>query len=120
MIAKAYHKGISNSAVSLLKPPKHKSSHVYHLFVVTCNERELLQKYLLKNNIQTLIHYPIPFHHQKPCLSIRRDPKGLPISEKHSKNCLSLPCHPQMTDDDVQTIINIINKLLSLTKDSKI
>ena len=66
MIAKAYHKGISNSAVSLLKPPKHKSSHVYHLFVVTCNERELLQKYLLKNNIQTLIHYPIQFHHQKP------------------------------------------------------
>ncbi len=108
-IAQAYHQGISNLAVQLLKPPISKDSHVYHLFVVTCSKREALQKHLLKNDIQTLMHYPVPIHHQKPCISISHDPNGLSVSEQHAKNCLSLPCHPQMTDEDVQIVIDAVN-----------
>ena len=109
IIAQTYHQGIFNLAVNLLKPPKSKDSHVYHLFVVTCSERDLLQEHLLKKGVQALMHYPVPMHHQKPCLSISRDPKGLSVSEKHAKNCLSLPCHPQMTDKDVQAVIKAVN-----------
>src|SRR5690606_40916368 len=39
-------------------------SHVWHLFVIRHPQRDKLQKYLTKNGIQTLIHYPIPPHKQ--------------------------------------------------------
>ena len=108
-IAQAYHDGISNPAVKLLSIPESIDSHVYHLFVITCDERDSLQDHLLKNNIQTLMHYPVPMHHQEACLSILRDPNGLYVSEKHAKKCLSLPCHPQLIDEDVQSVINAVN-----------
>ena len=108
-IAKIYHKEISNSIVNLLKRPMTYESHVYHLFVVTCAKRNLLQKHLKAKNIQSLIHYPVPFHHQEPCLSINRDPHGLQVSEEHSRQCLSLPCHPQMSEEDIGAVIEAVN-----------
>ena len=108
-IALTYHSGIVNSAVTMLDLPDSIDSHVYHLFVITCTDRDALQKHLHNNDIQTLIHYPVPIHFQEPCLSIGRDPNGLLISEEHAKNCLSLPCHPQLSDEDVQKVIKAVN-----------
>lgn len=108
-IAEKFRAGISNSEINLLAKPKSKASHVYHLFVLTCAYRRELQEHLENEGVQTLIHYPVPIHRQKPCLSIERDPLGLSASEKHSNDCLSLPCHPQMTDEDVKIIINAVN-----------
>jgi len=108
-IADAYQRRISNPLICKLALPEEKSAHVYHLFVVTCEQREALQAYLLKHQVQALIHYPIPIHHQEPCRNIARDPQGLAQSEIHALNCLSLPCHPQMTDSDIDIVISAIN-----------
>lgn len=108
-IASAYYAGIINPLVKLPKPPQESSSHVYHLFVITCEHREDLQAHLYACEVQTLIHYPIPIHHQEPCRNILRDPQGLAISERHALNCLSLPCHPHMTKEDVEKVISLVN-----------
>ena len=125
-IASAYYAGINNPLVKLPKPPQEPSSHVYHLFVITCEMREKLQTHLYACGVQTLIHYPIPIHHQEPCRNILRDPQGLAISERHALNCLSLPCHPQMTDEDVEKVISaannfrLIKTMKSLSKHSQL
>lgn len=108
-IAKAYRHNINNSEVILLEEPESEDAHVYHLFVIRCAKRAALQQHLEKAGVQTLIHYPVPVHHQTPCLATRRDPQGLPRSEAHAATCLSLPCHPQMSDEDVQTVIDAVN-----------
>jgi dTDP-4-amino-4,6-dideoxygalactose transaminase len=41
---------------------------------------------------------------------VRCDPRGLPDAESHAEQCLSLPCHPQLRDDDVATVISTINQ----------
>lgn len=110
MIAQAFRDGMNNPLVRLLAAPASKDAHVYHLFVVTCSQRNTLQVHLANEGVQTLIHYPVPVHHQVPCLSIERDPDGLPVSEKHAETCLSLPCHPQMSDADVRTVIDAVNR----------
>jgi len=94
-IADAYRIGISNPLVKMLSEPQEPGSHVYHLFVVTCESRERLQAHLQSKGVQALIHYPITIQHQDPCLSLERDPLGLANSERHADICLSLPCHPQ-------------------------
>jgi dTDP-4-amino-4,6-dideoxygalactose transaminase len=61
------------------------------------------------SQVQSHIHYPIPIHHQEPCRDIARDPQGLVNSERHAAICLSLPCHPQMTDSDITAVIAAVN-----------
>jgi dTDP-4-amino-4,6-dideoxygalactose transaminase len=108
-IAEAYRCGIKNSTINQLSEPQEASAHVHHLYVVTSRQRQDLQSYLLELGIQTLIHYPIPIHKQKSCMLIKTDPKGLKVSERHATECLSLPCHPQMTNSEIAQVIDGVN-----------
>lgn len=108
-IARRYRDGIMQSRVQLLATPQQATSHVYHLFVLLSPQRDALQAHLMARGVQALLHYPVPVHHQSSCVEIRRDPTGLPNSESHAKHCLSLPCHPQMSDADVQHVIDAVN-----------
>lgn len=108
-IAAAYRMGINNAAVRCLAAPVSVENHVYHLFVVTCDQRALLQKHLAAAGVQSLIHYPIPVHQQRPCKDLARDIAGLAHTERHAATCLSLPCHPQMSDGDVNRVIAAVN-----------
>lgn len=108
-IAEAYRAGLRNPAVRLLAEPEEPAAHVHHLLVVTCDRRDALQAYLSARGVQTLIHYPIPVHLQSSCAALRRDPQGLSASERHGATCLSLPCHPQLTDDELAQVIDAVN-----------
>ncbi|OAI13047.1 pyridoxal-5'-phosphate-dependent protein [Methylomonas koyamae] len=108
-IADAYFKGIDNPLIECPAAPESSQAHVYHLFVVNCAQRDKLQAHLQKHQVQTHIHYPIPIHRQEPCLKMARDPLGLANSECHAATCLSIPCHPQMSDVDVDTVIAALN-----------
>ena len=108
-IAEAYRAGIDNPYIQLLEVPEDPLAHVYHLYVITCHQREAMQLHLKRNQIQSLIHYPIPIQEQVPCISFARDPKGLRMSEKHAATCLSLPCHPQMSDDEISLVVFVVN-----------
>jgi dTDP-4-amino-4,6-dideoxygalactose transaminase len=109
-IAHQYIRRINNPQITLLDSPEKSENHVYHLFVILAENRDCLASYLHQLGVNTLIHYPIPIHHQKSCQDIKIDPEGLSNSEAHSLNCLSIPCHPQMTDDDVNLVIKAINE----------
>jgi dTDP-4-amino-4,6-dideoxygalactose transaminase len=108
-IAQLYRSSINNNFVKFLAEPEEPDAHVYHLFVITSEYREVLQRHLTDSGVQALIHYPICIHKQQPCLDIARDPHGLKSSENHAATCLSLPCHPQMSDQDVATVIAAVN-----------
>lgn len=105
-IAFLYLNGIVNPKVELPKIDKIKD-HVFHLFVIKTKFREQLQKYLKKNGIQTSIHYPIPAHKQKAYKNFFN--VKLPITEKISKNILSLPISPILKTKEVLKIIKLIN-----------
>jgi dTDP-4-amino-4,6-dideoxygalactose transaminase len=108
-IAKRYQSEIQTEQIVQLALPQEQTSHVYHLYVIKTEQRDQLQSHLLNKDIQTYIHYPIPIHKQIPCLGFTRDRLGLTQAEAHAKTCLSLPCHPAMTDDDVSLVIASIN-----------
>lgn len=108
-IAKAYLERISNPHIRVLAQPVQTESHVYHLFVLTCNERDRLARHLQSAGVETYVHYPVPVHCQPPCKELRRDPNGLAMAELHASVCLSIPCHPQMNDADVSTVIDALN-----------
>ncbi len=108
-VAAAYRNRIASPRIGLLADPTQAESHVYHLFVVVCEERDSLAQHLKSGGVETYVHYPVPVHFQTPCKELRRDPNGLPAAETHARECLSIPCHPQMSDADVSTVIDAIN-----------
>ena len=110
LIAKEYTNRINNPKITLLSKPQSNEAHVYHLYVVKTAKRADLLEYLQQNQVGSLIHYPIPMHQQKPCRELARDPNGLYSSEIHSEQCISLPCHPQMNEEEVFRIIELINQ----------
>lgn len=108
-IAQRYRSRLRNDSIDLLSEPEYPESHVYHLYVVKSGERDRLLEHLRAHHVESLIHYPIPIHMQPPTLEIGRDPAGLRNAELFALSCVSLPCHPQMTDGDVDTVIEAVN-----------
>ena len=106
-LANAYLKGINNNAIILPKK-EDDSAHVWHVFVIRCEHRDELQKYLTDNGVQTLIHYPIP-PHQQPAYKEWNDQSYL-ISEKIHAEVLSLPIGPTTTMEDINTVIQVCNE----------
>lgn len=112
-IADMYLGNIDRSSIIL--PKVHKNintisyaSCVWHLFVIRTKKRELFQQYLSDNLIQTLIHYPVPPHHQ---LAYKEySGLNLPITERIHEEVLSLPISPVLLDEEVKYIVDVINK----------
>lgn len=107
-IAKRYSTEIKNDNIILPVFPEDEKEHVWHLFVIRTKKREALQKFLLQNEIQTLIHYPIPPHKQKAYKYYNH--LSFPVTEKIHAEVLSLPVSPVMTDEEVEIVINSLNK----------
>jgi len=106
-IAKHYINSIKNDNIILPFYPKDES-HVWHVFVVRTEFRERFQQYLLDNEIQTIIHYPIPPHKQL-CYKEYNN-LSLPITEQIHNEILSLPMSPVMTKEEVQRVVDVISR----------
>ena len=108
-IASAYCDGIQSPFVESLALPEEPESHVYHLYVLKSPQRDALMGYLKEEGVQSLIHYPVPVHHQRSCTELRRDPQGLVNCEQHAAECVSIPCHPAMTDSEIDRVMDVVN-----------
>ncbi|WP_447018553.1 DegT/DnrJ/EryC1/StrS family aminotransferase [Shewanella algae] len=106
MIAKIYLEGITNPLVTLPYVTA-ELAHVWHLFILRCENRDALQQYLASKNIQTLIHYPIPPHKQQAYGEFNS--LQLPITEQIHQQVLSIPLDPTMSVEDIEEVIGAIN-----------
>jgi dTDP-4-amino-4,6-dideoxygalactose transaminase len=103
-IASHYLEGIKNDNITL---PSIVTDSVWHLFVVRTEKRDELQKYLIENNTQTLIHYPIPPHKQGAYRTWNN--KNYPITEMIHNEAISLPISGVQNEEATKNIISIIN-----------
>jgi len=107
-IATRYISEIKNSKIILPENPENENEHVWHVFVIRTAERAALQDHLTNNEIQSLIHYPIPPHKQKAYEEWKN--LSFPITEKIHEEVLSLPISPVMSDDEISKVIDVLNK----------
>jgi dTDP-4-amino-4,6-dideoxygalactose transaminase len=105
-IANLYTNNLSPLEHITIPKAIHPSAHVWHLYVIRTQEREKLQNYLVENNIQTLIHYPIPPHQQKAYSEWNM--KSFPFTEALHREVLSLPISPVQTTETTSKIVSVI------------
>jgi dTDP-4-amino-4,6-dideoxygalactose transaminase len=87
--------------------------NVYHTFVVQTSFRDELKDYLLKNKIDTAIHYPVPIHLQPAAKKLGYKVGDFPVTEKQCKEILTLPVNQYLSKNDLERIINTINQFES-------
>ena len=109
-VARRYLDEIKNPLITLPVPNDENFKSVWHIFAVMCNERDKLQKYLVKNDIITLCHYPIPMHLQGAYASLNIPKGSLPKAEEISACQPSLPLYYGISSDKVGYVINKINE----------
>jgi dTDP-4-amino-4,6-dideoxygalactose transaminase len=107
-IAGMYHAEIKNPKLTMQWQPEGHDS-VFHLFVITTENREELTKYLNAKNIFPGLHYPVPCHLQKAYSGLGYKNGDLPHSEYLASHCLSLPMYAELSNEEVDYVINTLN-----------
>lgn len=107
-IAERYCSEIKNPNIVLPSLPDDAMQNVWHVFPIRVQNRTEFQQYLSDNGIQTVIHYPIPPHRQPAYVEWHG--LTLPITEKIHDEIISLPISPVMTEDEVDRVVDVLNK----------
>ncbi len=111
-IATLYRTELQNSkGLQLLAEAVEPQSHVYHQFVirVQSERRDELVKFLSSQEIETIIHYPLPVHLQ-PAFQRSLRAKNLDHTELAAQEVLSLPMDPLLTDKEVLEVTMAVRK----------
>jgi dTDP-4-amino-4,6-dideoxygalactose transaminase len=108
-IAFRYQKEIVNPKIKMQSKPSY-SDGIYHLFVVTTENKDAFVKHLADNSINAAYHYPVPCHLQKAYQHLKYKLGDFPNSEYLASHCVSLPMYAELTDEQVNHVITIINQ----------
>lgn len=102
------YKSMLESTEVICPVEQEQARHVYHLFAIRTKRRNALQTFLKEKGIETLIHYPIPIHLQKAYKELGYQKGDLPLTEKLSREVLSLPFSPEITESEIEEVANQI------------
>ncbi|MBD3610357.1 MAG: DegT/DnrJ/EryC1/StrS family aminotransferase [Gammaproteobacteria bacterium] len=110
--AHQYSDGLN--AINGTTPPAEdgKGNHVYHQYTLLSERRDDIMKALQEAGIGCAVYYPIPLHQQK---AFEADCQGvsMPVSEQISENCMSLPIFPELSEEQVNTVLDVIRGVMS-------
>jgi dTDP-4-amino-4,6-dideoxygalactose transaminase len=86
--------------------------HIYHLYVIRIPDRDKLKHNLGVNGIASAIYYPQPLHFTHPLRVLSYKPGDFPVSEFSSHHTLAIPIYPEMTSEQVQSLLDILESSL--------
>lgn len=111
-LAARYQEGLRGLPLTLpLERDGHQ--HVYHLYTVQSDRRDALQRSLADHGVETFVHYPVPVHRQEAYVGLGYLPGSLPVSECLAASVLSLPMYPQLGDDEVDRVIEVVRRFFA-------
>jgi dTDP-4-amino-4,6-dideoxygalactose transaminase len=107
-LASLYQRMLKSSGIRLIGEQPYASA-VHHLFVVRHPRRDELAAALQRRGVETLVHYPIPLHLQPAFAFVGMKAGQLPVAEQATREVLSLPLFPEMTDEQAQHVATAVH-----------
>ncbi len=111
-IAGLYTRSLEGTGIRT-PPVAPRSEPVWHQYVVRCAKRDLLQQHLAASGIETLIHYPTPPHLQGAYSSLKLPEGSFPVSERASREALSLPIGPHLEIGTASHVVHAVRDFCS-------
>lgn len=110
----ARYNSLLSGLEDIIKPQEMEyARHVYHIYAIRTKNRDLLARRLAKDGIACLIHYPVPVHLQDAYRQLGLSQGSFPIAERCAGELLSLPMYPEMTEKQVNSVVNGIENFVS-------
>lgn len=106
--ARRYRAELARLPLVLPVEPERPSLHAWHAFVVRCERRDALARWLLDHGVEARVYYPVPLHRQ-PCFSALREP-ALPVAEATCRTALALPLFTAMSEGQQDRVIEAIGQ----------
>jgi len=109
--AHQYSEGLA--AINGTTPPHEdgKGVHVYHQYTLLSDRRDEIMKALQEAGIGCAVYYPIPLHQQKAFAATCQG-LSLPVTEEITRRCLSLPIYPELTEEQVESVLGVIRGVM--------
>ena len=118
-VAAKYKEGLKGLEKVITPKEMSYAKHVYHLYVIQLNDgsleasnqlRDKLKDYLTQQGVSVGLHYPIPLHLQECFKGLGYKKGDFPNSERIGEAGLSLPMFPEMTDEQINYVLDKINE----------
>ena len=110
-IAAAYSRALTG--LDIIVPPVYTDrASVNHQYVIRHRQRDQLRAGLSQRGVETGIHYPVPIHLQDAYREYGRGPGSLPVTEQAANEVLSLPIYPELSDQQVASVIQAVRNSL--------
>ena len=114
--ARLYETHLGNCRDLITPKEAEYGTHVYHVYAVRVKDRDQLQRALTDRGIASGIHYPIPIHLQEAYGHLKLGRGSFPVAERCAEEFLSLPMFPELTPEQIETVVREVNSHLSLAK----
>ena len=98
----------TNPNIKIMKRFPH-LKEVFHVYHINVKKRDQLQQYLIKNNVDAKVHYPIPIHLQPAAKYLKYKKGDFPLAEEMANTSMSLPVHEFIKESDIKYVVNLIN-----------
>jgi dTDP-4-amino-4,6-dideoxygalactose transaminase len=108
-VAHRYHELLGGTPLQLPREAGYAES-AWHLYVVRHPRRDELKAHLEANGVGCAVHYPISLHLQKAYADLGHKLGDFPVAEKAARECLSLPIYPELTDAQIQRVVEVIKE----------
>lgn len=107
--AEKYKKKINNPIITL-PVINVNASHVFHLFVLKTDKRNMLKDYLTSHQIETAVHYPTALPFLNAYQKYGYTSNDFPVANKVTHQILSIPMFPELTDEQIEYVSALINE----------
>jgi len=108
--ARRYGERLAGTSYGLPSVPGDSES-VWHCYVIECDNRDRIRAALTNAGIDTAINYPLPLHLQPVYRSLGYHQGDLPVAERLCERCLSLPMYPELTHEQIDTVIHALRAI---------
>jgi dTDP-4-amino-4,6-dideoxygalactose transaminase len=105
----AFYKAHINNPLLILPVEFEYGRSNHHLYVVRSTKRDPLKLHLAERGVATLIHYPLPIHLQEAYRDLQKSAGDYPVAEEASREVLSLPAYPELTNDELEHVVGALN-----------
>ena len=105
--ARFYIDNVNNDKI-IIPSNEYWESSVFHIFPILCKRRDELKDYLLKNGVQTDVHYPIPPYRQECYKELSH--LSFPVTERIHEQELSIPVSQVLEPEERATIARLLNQ----------
>jgi dTDP-4-amino-4,6-dideoxygalactose transaminase len=111
--ANKYDSLLSDLSDVIKTPYKIKEAkHIYHLYCIQCENREIIMQKLEERGIATGIYYPVPLHLQKAYTNLGYKQGDLPVAEDLCKKIFAIPMFPEISDDEINYVSDTLHKIV--------